>query len=124
MQSGRFARSEFWRGWEGPHVTGRFKLRGQRRCVATGWQNRGGRIQPDENEEWSRICTGAIPRHIVRNANTNTDCDPEYNTQPERDGNINANTYCYVHADSIGYANAYGDSHRDGNTTSDPDAAV
>src|SRR5215212_8719438 len=99
MQSEWIARPEFWRGWEGPHVTGRFKLRGQRRCVATGWQNRRGRIQSDGKSGWRRICTRAIPRYIWRNTDPHTDCDsdcnsnaycdPECNAQPEPDAEYN-----------------------------------
>jgi hypothetical protein len=144
MQSERLARPEFWRRRQSTHFIRRLKLRGLRRPVATGWQNRSGRVPSDENGTRGRICTGAIPRRTRPHANTNTYYQPECNTQSQRDGNAFSDCHRKPDADTKSIcdsnpngnsnrkpnpytarlAHAYSDRNRDGNTTALPYTAI
>ena len=76
-------------------------------------------MESNAERGWGRICTCAIPRHIGRNTdansnsytdcngNSNTYCDPECNTQLEPDRNCNHNADAHTNSD--------GNCNRDGN---------
>src|ERR1043165_9732196 len=101
MQSEWLARPDFWRGWESAYFAGRLKLRGECRRFTTRRQNRGRGIQSDEQPEWCRICTGAIPRHIEWNTYPNAEC----NVEPESDGNACSYSYSNSNLDSNCHTN-------------------
>ena len=77
-------------------------------------------MESDADAGWCRICNRAIPRHIGRNTDANSNGYTDRNT--------NANSYSYCHTDgqsdcnTNGYSHSNSNGNANSNVTAEPDA--